>query len=212
MDRLNSVLTILGTSAVGASAVAVLAFLARSLTIHFLSKDIEGYKATLQAKNEIELEKLKADLTKQTLEHEIRFRRVDEKVAKVLAGVYRRLQTLHDSVAKYVSVLEWSNEPSKEDKLKIASETNDIFVKYFVPNRIYIPPKLYEQIDLFAKNIRKIAYKMTDALVEAREGRQSDKDGWSEAYDAVESEAKPAFEKIVQEIQKRLGIKDLVEE
>ncbi len=211
MEMIKEIGVILGSSAVGMAAVVAVAFLARSLTIHFLSKDIEGYKANLQAQNEIELEKLKAELTKQTLEHEIRFRRTDEKVAKILTGVYRRLKPLHDSVAKYVSILEWSNEPSKQEKLKIASEANDKFVKYFVLNRLYIPPKLYEQIDLFAKNIRIIAHNMNDALVEAREGIRGDEDGWSKAYYAVENEAKPAFEKIVQGVQKRLGIKDMVE-
>ena len=100
------------------AAVAAVAWLARSLTAHILSKDLEHYKVALQAQNELELEKLRAELARQTLEHEIRFRRVDDKVAEVLADVYRHLFRLYESVSKYVKVVEWSSEPSKEEKLK----------------------------------------------------------------------------------------------
>ena len=95
MDVVKELVTILGGTV---AAVAAVAWLARSLATHLLSKDLERHKAALQAQSVLELEKLRAELTRRTLEHEVRFRRVDEKdELRFLAELYRRLLRLYES-------------------------------------------------------------------------------------------------------------------
>ena len=100
---MEQIFTIFGS---GAIVIIAVAWVVRSLVSHVLSRDIERHKAALQAQSVLELEKLRADLTKRTLEHEVRFRRVDEKLSEVLAEVYRRLFRLYESVSHYVKIIE----------------------------------------------------------------------------------------------------------
>ncbi len=208
MDVVKQLLTILGGSV---AAMAAVAWLIRSLIAHLLSKDIERHKAALQAQSVLELEKLRAELTKQTLEHEVRFRRVDDKVAEVLAKVYRRLFRLYEGVSKYVKIVESSSEPSKEEKLKAVTEANQRFWDSFLLNRVYVPPHLYSRVHSLATKLTGIANDMTYALQDERQGRVAGKDGWLEAYHAVEKEVDPVFKEIVQDVQKRLGVEDVGE-
>ena len=85
MEVFNELVTILGGTTI---AVTALAWLTRSLLTHWMSKDIERHKAQLASQNKLKIEKLRAELTRQTLEHEVQFRRVDERVAEHLAQAY----------------------------------------------------------------------------------------------------------------------------
>jgi len=69
--------TIVLSSLFASSALfAALAWLARALVTHFLSKDVERFKSQLQLA---------------TLEHQIRFSRLHEKQAAVVAEIYEKL-------------------------------------------------------------------------------------------------------------------------
>lgn len=207
MDALRELGTILGGTAI---AVAALAWLLKSLLVHFLSKDIEMHKATLTAQNALEIERLRGELTKQALEHEVRFRRVDEKVAEHLDQIYRHLFRLYESVCSYVRDLEWSSEPPKEEKLKAASEANRAFWDYFLLNRVYVPPSLFQRVRQLADKLTKISNEFTRGLRREKRGivRDDDEDHWSEALKAIEQEATPLFTAIVREVQERLGVHD----
>jgi len=210
MDALKELGTILGGTAI---AVAALAWLAKSLLTHYLSKDIEKHKATLTAQNALESERLRAELTKQALEHEVRFRRVDEKVAEHLDHVYRHLFRFYESVCSYVRDVEWSCEPSKEEKLEAASKANRAFWDYFLVNRVYLPPTLFQRVRQLADKLTQITNEFTRGLRREEKGfvREDDGDHWSEALNAVEKEATPLFTAIVREVQERLGVHDETE-
>lgn len=203
MDILKELGIILGGTAIG---VAALAWLAKSLMTHLLSKDIEQWKAQLDAQNKLEIEKLRADLAKQALEHEVKYRRVDEKVAEHLAGIYQRLFRFYESVSNYVAIIEYSNEPPKDAKLTTVADANGEFWEYFLPNRIYVPPKLYQEI-------RKVANKLADITKDFSSGLRREEKGigdleedyWGKAFRAVQDEASPLFTTLVHEFQKRLG-------
>ena len=202
---MEQVLAVFGS---GAIVVIAVAWVARSLASHVLSKDIERHKAALQAQSVLELEKLRAELTTRTLEHEVRFRRVDDKVAEVMARVYRRFFRLYEGVSKYVKIVESSSEPSKEDKLKAVTEANRQFWDSFLLNRVYVPPQLYGRIHSLATKLTGITNEMTYALQDEQRGHVGGEDGWLKAYHAVEKEVDPVFREIVQDVQKRLGVED----
>ena len=65
-----------------------LAFVAKSLTSQWLTKDVERYKAKLQSDNTAAIESLRNDLRIQALEHEGRFRQLHAIQAEVIAAVY----------------------------------------------------------------------------------------------------------------------------
>ncbi|MEX1094617.1 MAG: hypothetical protein WED34_01140, partial [Planctomycetales bacterium] len=104
----------------GGSAIllTVVGFLIRSLVAHYLSKDVETFKTKLAL---------------QALEHEIRFRRVDERVAEHLSGVYARLFPLYKAVHSFVKILERRDEPDKNAKFETVRQLNRDFWDYLLP-------------------------------------------------------------------------------
>lgn len=64
-----------------------LVYLAKELAKLLIARDTERFKAQLEREN---------------LEHEIRFRRVDEKIAEQLSAVYEVLYTLVDALRVYL--------------------------------------------------------------------------------------------------------------
>lgn len=206
MEMLKELLTILGGTTI---AVAALAWLTRSVVTHWLSNDIERHKAQLYAQNAMEIERLRAEFSRQTLEHEIRFRRTDEKVAERLDEIYRRLFGLYENVSSYIKVMEWSHEAPKDEKLEACSKANREFWDYFLLTRIYVPPTLY-------KRIRDVAEKLTDITNDFTRGRRredkgmidEEEDYWSNSFKSMKEQADPLFTAIVSDVQRRLGVED----
>ncbi len=192
MDALKELVTILGGTAM---AIAAMAWLAKSLLTHFLSQNVESHKQELAAQSALELEKLRAEFARQAIEHEVRFRRVDEKVAEHLTEIYQRLFRLFENVSSLVKFLEWSSEPPKEEKLNAVAEANREFWDYFLPNRIYVPPQLYERIRAVANKLADIAKDFDRGLRREARGVAADKeeDNWTKAFNAVQDEASPLF-------------------
>jgi hypothetical protein len=191
--------------------VVALAWLIRSIITHFLSKDVEKYKEQLRAANDLELEKLRSQLAQQALEHEVKFRRLDEKVADHLTTVYQRLFDLYESVVDYVKIFEWGGEPSKEEKHAVVIKANEEFWDYFLHNRPYVPAKLYKQIrevaDVLATTARDFAHGQ-DREKKGRPAKSADEDHWDKAFKETQEKATPMFSALVAEIQRRLGVVD----
>ncbi len=207
MDVLKELATILGGTAM---AVAALAWLAKSLVTHFLSKDFEKHRDNLAAQSALQLEQLRSEFARQALEHEVRLRRVDEKVAEHLAEIYQRLFRLYEAVSSLVRIVEWSDEPSKEEKLKAAAQVNREFWDYFLPNRIYVPPKLFERIRAVADKLADVSNEFGRGLRREAKGMISheEEDHWTKAFTAIQDEANPLFKALVRDVQHRLGVED----
>ncbi len=207
MGILEHVLTLLGGTAV---AIAALAWLAKSLMSHLLDKGVEQHKAVLRAKTDAEVEKLRAVLERESLEHEVKFRRIDDRVAEHLGEIYARLFKLYESASKYVAILEHSGEPSKKEKFKTVVEANREFWDYFLPNRLYVPPRLFKRIRTVADGLANVVGDFTRGREREEQGRRlPEEDYWMKAYETFEKEVTPLFTDLVANFQRRLGIDDL---
>lgn len=135
---------------------------------------------------------------------------VDEKVAEVLNETYQRLFRLYESVSSYVKIIEGSHEAPKDGKLEVAGKANQEFWDYFLLNRIYVPPRLYEEIRTMAGKLTDIANGFTRARRREERGvvRDDEEDGWMTAFNSMENEAGPLFKSVVRQIQERLGVRD----
>jgi hypothetical protein len=110
--------------------VGALAFVGRSLIGRWIDKDVESYKARLQATNAKELERFRADLKLATFEHETRFAKLHERRAEVIAELHKRLVQVERSLP--------SMESSEEKKSKTAIDNANEFWSYFEEHRIYL--------------------------------------------------------------------------
>jgi hypothetical protein len=204
-ETIKQLIVILGGTTAGVVAIA---FLARSIILHLLSKDIEAYKAKLKAHSDIEIERLKNELKMQSFEHETRFRKLHEKVADTISETYPLLNKTYMSIKSLVSPAEFGGEPNKEEKAKIAQENSREFIKYFLDHRIYYPKGLYKKIDDFYKLLVGSATTFTLAHRMNNPGGRSDIDKWHEAWRAIVEKAEPLFEEMNAEFQRILGFRE----
>jgi hypothetical protein len=110
-----------------AALLLVIAFLGRSLVGNFLTKDIEKFKGDLQVA---------------AIEHQIRFSKLHEKRAQVLADLYKLLVVATWETESFASPMEFSGEPDKGQKFRQALEAITAYFRFFDQHRIYLPEEL----------------------------------------------------------------------
>lgn len=151
MDAWQSILIAFGGNAV---LLLVLGWLARSLGSQVLAKDLEKFKAELAAASSATMEHLKHELQRAALEHQVRFAKLHERRAEVIAELYGLLVEAHWASQSFISPAEWSGEPSKQEKYTAAMNKSADFYRFFDKNRIWLPEALCKQLEDFFQNIR----------------------------------------------------------
>lgn len=87
-------------------------------------------------------------------EHRIRFAKLHEKRADVLAELYRLMAIGLEGVNSFISQIELAGEPSKNQKFIVAMNKLVDFFTYLDRNRIYLPRKISEELETFFRDIR----------------------------------------------------------
>lgn len=123
-----------------AALLLVLGFFGRSIVNHALDKDLEKFKGQLQLS---------------AVEHEIRFRRLDEKRAEVVAELYKLLVKAYWEAESFTSPMDWAGEPDKKEKYVSAQNAIADYFRFFDQHRIYVSPELCGQLESFAHELRK---------------------------------------------------------
>lgn len=161
------------------------------------------------------MERLRNDLRIRSIEHEIRFRSIHERQAKVLAGTYSRLYQVHRAVASYVAMFEQAGEPSKEEKLKIVVDAYEKFRSFFYPRKIFFPKTTGDQAMAVANKFSEIANIYTFGELLERSGRQPLPEGddhWSKTMSMMRDEIPPLLEQFERDFQRLLGVEDTGEQ
>jgi hypothetical protein len=191
----------------------VLGWLAKSLMSQLLTKDLEAFKVSLKTEADSSAQQLRNDLEKTAFEHEVKFSKLHEKRAEVIAETYSLLVVAHRELSNFVSIVEWSNEPSKKEKYFTAMNAVTDFYLFFSKNKIYIPKEACEQIEEFVLEMRKKAigfgvhlrheeHQMTDDRLEKMH------EAWDEAwkyFSEMVPEAKSALESKLRELLGDVG-------
>jgi hypothetical protein len=92
---------------------------------------LETHKAQLKAQSDIEIERLRSQLSIAATEHQVRFSRLHEKRAEVVAETYKLLLDLHQRLANYVSIIEFSNDPPIAERRAMAVGSHKSFIDFY---------------------------------------------------------------------------------
>jgi hypothetical protein len=152
-----------------ATLLVVLGFLARSLMQTLLAKDIKRFEADLQGTATAQLERLKSDLKAQgdiaieqlksqlqqaTIEHQIRFSKLHERRAEIIADLYRRIVLAQREGAQFVHVEGFSSGGEAQAAAQRKTQETMRSVSEFVEeNRIYLPEQLCTSLRAFLDNM-----------------------------------------------------------
>jgi hypothetical protein len=141
---LEELIKLLGGFAIFAGA---LAWLIKSIITHFLSKDVEKYKSRLSAEAAREIEQFKNQLQMVALEHEVRFSKLHEKRAEIIADFWGLLYEADMSVRTLeVRIKEKHTESVVVAAAKQAHEACKDAFKFYEKNRLYFSKDLSDKI------------------------------------------------------------------
>lgn len=120
---------------------------------HEYAQKMEAYKAKLTAENAIELERTRSALTIATTEHQIRFSKLHEKRAEVVAETYARLRRYRTAVRNYSCRPVGDTDPPLEQQREAVDSAKKDFWDYFAPNEIYFSKDEAAEIIKFAESL-----------------------------------------------------------
>ena len=173
-----------------ATLLLVVAFLGKSLISNFLTKD---------------LEKFKGDLQLAAVEHQIRFSKLHENRATVLAELYRLLVVATGQTESFVSPFQKSGEIEKYNK---ALDAIAEYYRYFDQHRIYIPEVLCASLESFAKKLQAPAvnFGVHLRLEQANQASTAEKQkAWIDAWKSVQDDIPLVRKGLEMEFRKLLG-------
>jgi 7-cyano-7-deazaguanine synthase in queuosine biosynthesis len=144
-------------TAIGGSAVlfGAMAWLVRSVINHFLSKDLEKFKLNLQRESQQELMRLQSSLQLVELEHQIRFSKLHERRAEIIAELYTRAVGLYRAASAFVKLYQSLDEAKNKENIKSLWNAADKFRNYFDEHRIYFNENTCTTIDSFNEALSK---------------------------------------------------------
>lgn len=150
----QEVITTVGSTAViSALFLSAVTFLTKSVINHLLTRDAEKFKAQLKADADIEIEKLKNSLQMVAVEHQVRFSKLHEKRAEIIADLYARLVEAERIGDHFVKVDSWDDEKRRESYE--ATHQNLLELYYFVEKHsLYFPKPVCDLLTNFVADIR----------------------------------------------------------
>lgn len=193
-----------------AALLAVLGLLGKSLLDKLIARDTKRFETDLKAKSDSAIERLRSDLQIRTIEHQVRFSRLHEKRASVIADLYGHLVETLWEAESFLSLMEWAGEPSKQEKHKVAMEKLVDFFRFFDKHRIYLPEPICVSLEAIAMRVRShvIAFgvytRFSDQSLNEHTRAQKEK-AWNEGWEAIKTDIPAARKQLEQEFRALLG-------
>ena len=156
----QEVFTAIGATVGGGGLIlGAAAWLIKTALTSKLTQETEAFKARLQADADMEIEKLKNSLQMVAVEHQVRFSKLHEKRAEIIADLYARLVDAEREGDHFVKVASWDDEKRREAYEAINQNLLDLY--YFVEkNGIYLPESVCDLLTNFVLSVRSNAISM----------------------------------------------------
>jgi hypothetical protein len=202
--------TILLAFSGNAALLAVLGLLGKSLLEKLITRDTKRFETDLKAKADVAIEHLRSDLQIRSIEHQVRFSRLHEKRASVIAELYGHLVETLWEAESFLSPMEWVGEPDKQEKHRIAMNKLVDFFRYFDKHRIYLPEEICASLEALAMKVRShiIAFgvylRFNDQSMNDYTREQKEK-AWNDGWDAIKNDVPQARKVLEEEFRMLLG-------
>ena len=190
--------------------LVVLGLLGKSLLDKLIVRDTKAFESDLKAKSDSAIERLKNELQLQAIEHQVRFSRLHEKRAAVVAELYGYLVESLWEAESFLSPMEWAGEPGKLEKHRIAMTKLVDLYRYFDKHRIYLPPELCVSLDSFVRQVRShvihfgVYVRLRDETLSESTYKEKEK-AWNEGWDAIKNQIPQARQSLEDEFRSLLG-------
>lgn len=173
---------------------------------HEYDQKLETHKAQLKSQTEAEIIRLKAQLEIAAAERNVRYSKVFEHTAEVIATTYAKLLALKDAADDYTQPLAPSD-PNREEAAKRYQQKAAEFLHYFLPNKIYIPRETSERIRVLSNTLTRAALQFSMAMADAH-SQSRDPETYGKLFNAFfksSEEVPQLLELLEDEFRKLLG-------
>ena len=193
-----------------AALLAVLGVLGKSLLDKLILRDTKQFENDLKAKSDAAIEHLKNELQIRTIEHQVRFSRLHEKRASVIAELYGHLVEALWEAESFLSPMEWAGEPNKKEKHQQAMNKLVELYRYFDKHRIYLPHEVCASLEALVQNVRSQVIKFGvwvryEDYQLTNDSHAKKNDAWDSGWDAIKNEVPIARKSLEDEFRALLG-------
>lgn len=167
---------------------------------------LETHKAQLKAQADIESERLRSQLSIAVIEHQVKFSRLHNKRAEVIAELYGLLVQAHWDAGSFISPVEFGGEPTKKEKYVTAMNAIADFFRFFEKNKIYLPAELCDLLEKFVRTMRQKVigfgvYVNIDEDTLAPKTYQKKHEAWTASWEYFDEEVPVARAALEQELR-----------
>ena len=164
---------------------------------------LETHKSQLKAQSDIEMEKFKSSLSITAAERHVKFSKLHEERAKVIADTYALLKDVYVSVQDYVSIVELVGIKPRDERRKIASDAHLALRQYYPKKIIYIPKTTVEKLVAIDMELVK-TFNEFARNIDIQNGT-GDSKKWYDIFEKMQGEMKEALNDLEDEFRKLLG-------
>lgn len=193
-----------------AALLAVLGVVGKSFLDKLIARDTKRFETDLKAKSDTAIERLRSDLQIRSIEHQVRFSRLHEKRASVIADLYGYLVETLWEAESFLSPMEWAGEPAKHEKHQTAMNKLVEFFRFFDKHRIYLPEALCVSLEAIAMRVRKhiiefgVYTQFNDQSLNEHTREQKEK-AWNTGWEAIKNDIPLARKQLEEEFRALLG-------
>ena len=108
---------------------------------------LETHKAQLKAQADVEIERLRSQLSIAATEHQVRFSKLHDKQADVVVQIYTLLVEANTAATTFVSASQGTDEARQGQAHENAITSLMTFVDFLEQNRIFLPERVCTQIE-----------------------------------------------------------------
>jgi hypothetical protein len=205
------ILEILTSAAVSATLTGLLLWLTKSWISERLKNAIkseydqklETHKAQLKSQTDTEIEKLKSNLSIAAAERQIKFSKLHEERANVVAETYARLKDVYTALADYVKIFEPAGDKPREERRKIAFDAHVSLREYYPKKIIYLPKTTAEKLENIDSELVRVFNEFAITVDPMKEPGYADK--WMKIFDRMKGEMREALGSLENEFRELLG-------
>jgi SHS2 domain-containing protein len=202
---------ILASATISTLLIAALGWATKSVISERLKNAIKNeydeklatHKAELKAQSDVEIEKLKSDLSISAFEHQVKFTNLHEKQAEIVANTYGLLKDFHAKLGDYVAIFEPIGVKSKEERRRITADSHREFIEFYSKNQIYLSKTAVALVDKINDQCKGIFFEFLYGI--ENNPSNSDTQKWLELSKGVKDEIPKALNELEDEFRSILG-------
>jgi hypothetical protein len=201
MSTIQSILTIILAPTL---IVGAIAFVLREFFRHGLLRDLEDFKARLQAEAEQSKLRMESDLRSTQFAFQTKFSLYHQRQADVIEALYEKLAETERIVKQLVSPVQSSEGRTKEDRFSEADQAKVDLARFVDKKRIYFDEGICSHLDSIIITLQKA---LAGFYVSQREEKcdRADTQLWLEAWGVMEKEVPPVRKALEQQFRQILS-------